>query len=176
MPHETGILATRWPPFCRYLRVVVSPLAGRPPGHRFRGQIRLRGNLHQKGLTGRRYFDSAFLEAPLHATVELALDRPAAAVGASNLADDRHHRAVHLVDPPQFEVAADRRPEFGLTAHFSDDFLEYLAGAVGILLVVNVNADGRVTRAAAGIGDRRHRAEGNDMQRAVPRPQPDRAN
>src|SRR6202011_3369392 len=107
------------------------------------------GNPHQNGLTCGCDFDSALLESPLHAAVEFALHRPATAVGAANLADDRRHRAVHLVDAPQFEIAADCMAVFGLATHFSDDILEYLAGAVGVFLVGNVDADGRITGTTA---------------------------
>ena len=58
-------------------------------------------------------------------------------------------------------------PVFGLAAHFGDDILQYLAGAVGIFLVGDIDADGRIAGATAGIGDRRHGAERNDMHRAV---------
>src|SRR5258707_14574222 len=100
-------------------------LASRPSSHRIRGYVGRRGNLHQNGLTCGCNFDSALLESSLlHAAVEFALHWPATAVGAANLADDRRHRAVHLVDAPQFEIATDRLPVFGLATHFSDDILE----------------------------------------------------
>src|SRR6202165_1068231 len=146
-------------------------LASRPSKHRIRGYVGRRGNLHQNGLTCGCDFDSALLELSLHATVEFALHWPATAVGAANLADDRRHRAVYLVDAPQFEIAADRLPVFGLATHFSDDILEYLAGAVGVFLVGNVDANGRITGTTARIGDRRHGAERNDVHRAVGGPQ-----
>src|SRR5258708_27798571 len=124
-------------------------LASRPSHHRIRGYVGRLGNLHQDGLTCGCDFDSALLESSLHAAVEFALHWPATAVGAANLADDRRHRAVHLVDAPQFEIAADRLPVFRLATHFSDDVLKYLAGAVGIFLVGNVDADGRIARTTA---------------------------
>ncbi len=52
-------------------------------------------------------------------------------------------------------------------AHFIDDVLQDLAGAVGVFLVGHVDADGGIAGTAAGIGERRHRAEGNDVHRAV---------
>src|SRR5882757_1335897 len=85
-------------------------LASRPSKHRIRGYVGRRGNLHQNGLTCGCDFDSALLESSLHAAIEFALHWPATAVGAANLADDRCHRAVHLVDAPQFEFAADHMP------------------------------------------------------------------
>src|SRR6266404_4714837 len=124
-------------------------LANCPSRHRIRGHVGRLGNLHQDGLTCGCDFDSALLESSLHAAVEFALHWPATAVGAANLADDRGHRAVHLVDAPQFEIAADRLPVFGLATHFSDDVLKYLAGAVGIFLVGNVDADGRIAGTTA---------------------------
>src|ERR1700759_4912961 len=60
-------------------------LAGRPARHQIRRNFGRSRNLHQDGLSRRSDFDSAFLESTLHAAVELALHRPAAAVGASNL-------------------------------------------------------------------------------------------
>src|SRR5277367_1971133 len=116
-------------------------LAGHSPRHRTRRDLGRRRNLHQDGLARRCDFDSALLESPLHAAVEFALHRPAAAVGAANLTDDRGHDAVDLVDAPQFEIAADRMPVFGLPAHLSDDILEDLAGAVGVFPISHVDAD-----------------------------------
>src|SRR5262249_53678509 len=104
---------------------------------------------HQDGLGGGSNLDSVFLEAQLHAAIELALNRPTAAVGATDLADDRHHRTIHLVDAPKLEIAADRGAEFRLPAHFIDDVLEDLPGAIGILLVGNIDADGGIARATA---------------------------
>src|SRR5579875_1634468 len=49
--------------------------------------------------------DPELLEALLHAPVELALNTPAAGIGTSDLADDRHHGAVDLVDAPELAVA-----------------------------------------------------------------------
>src|ERR1700738_1993516 len=85
-------------------------LASRPSKHRIRGCVGRRGNLHQNGLTCGCDFDSALLESSLHAAIEFALHRPATAVGAANLADDRRDQAVPLVDAPQLEIAADRLP------------------------------------------------------------------
>src|SRR5882672_12281158 len=127
----------------------IGRLASRPSRHRIRGYVGRRGNLHQNGLTCGCDFDFALLESPLHAPVEFALHWPATAVGAADLTDDRRHRAVHLVDAPQFEIAADRLPVFGLATHFSDDILEYLARAVGIFLIGNVDADDRITGTTA---------------------------
>src|SRR6202171_1392959 len=124
-------------------------LASRPSRHRIRGYVGRRGNLHQNGLTRGCDFDSALLESSLHAAIEFALHWPATAVGAANLADDRRHRAVHLVDAPQFEVAADHMPVFGLAAHFIDDILEDLPGAVGVFLIGNIDADGGITGTTA---------------------------
>src|SRR5207237_1202120 len=107
------------------------------------------------------------LEALLHAAVELALDRPAARLGAADLADDRHHRAVDLVDAPQLKIATDQAAELRLATHLVDDVLEDLPGAVGVFLVGDVDADGCVAGTAAGIGDGRHRAERHDMHGAV---------
>src|ERR1700733_14257977 len=146
-------------------------LTRRPSWLRIHGHVGGCWDLHQNGLSSGSDLDSALLESPLHAAVEFALHRPATAVGAANLADDRRHRAVHLVDAPQFEIAADHLPVFGLTTHFSDDILEDLAGAVGVFLVGNVDTDRSIAGAAAGIGDRRHGAEGNDVHRAVAGPQ-----
>src|SRR3954471_13152158 len=102
---------------------------------------------HQDGLSRMRHFDAALLEAPLHAAVEFALHRPAATVGTADLADDRHHLAIDLVDAPQFEIAADRLPVFVFPTHFADDVLQDLAGAVAVFLVGNVDGDGRVAGA-----------------------------
>src|SRR5467141_1108344 len=137
-----------WPP-CAKTRRSTAHLAGRPSRYRIRGYVGRRGNLHQNGLTCGCDFEPTLLESSLHAAVEFALHWPATGVGAANLADDRRHRAVHLVYAPQFEIAADRLPVFGLATHFGDDILEYLAGAIGVFLVGNVDADGRVTGTTA---------------------------
>src|SRR6187402_3051249 len=75
----------------------------RAPGHLLRRHLGRLRDLHQDGLPCGREFDSGVLKFLLHAPVELALHRPAPAVGATDLADDRDHRAVDLVDAPQFE-------------------------------------------------------------------------
>src|SRR4051812_35642846 len=139
------------------------------------GVVSRRRDVHQDGLGGRCDLDAVVLEALLHATVEFALHRPAAGLGAADLADDRHHGAVDLVDAPELEIAADQAAEFDLAAHLVDDILEDLAGAVGILLVGDVDADGRIAGAAAGIGDGRDRAERHDVHGTVAGPEPDRA-
>src|ERR1700722_1357301 len=146
-------------------------LTRRPSWLRIHGHVGGCWDLHQNGLSSGSDLDSALLESPLHAAVEFALHRPATAVGAANLADDRRHRAVYLVDAPQFKIAADRLPVFGLAAHFSDDVLQYLPGAVGVFLVGNIDADSRIAGATAGIGNRRHGAERHDVHRAVGGPQ-----
>src|SRR5258708_27595827 len=94
-------------------------LASRPSKRRIRGYVGRFGNLHQDGLTCGCDFDSALLESSLHAAVEFALPLPATAVGAANLADDRPHRAGHLVHAPQVEIAADPPPVFALATPFS---------------------------------------------------------
>jgi hypothetical protein len=103
-----------------------SRLSGCPLRHLPGGGVGRRRHLHQNALARMRHFDAALLEAPLHAAVEFALHGPMAAVGAADLADDRHHLAVHLVDAPEFKIAADRLPVLALATHFGDDFLQDL--------------------------------------------------
>jgi len=88
-----------------------------------------RRDLHQDGLGGGCDLDAALLEAQLHAAVEFALDRPAARFGAADLADDRHHGTIDLVDAPQFEVTADQGAEVVLLGR-NPSALQAVAGAI----------------------------------------------
>src|SRR3954471_2204176 len=151
------------------------PLPCRSTRRQMNGATSRRRDVHQDGLGGGCDLDAVVLETLLHAAVEFALHRPAAGLGAADLADDRHHGAVDLVDAPELEIAADQAAEFHLAAHLVNDVLEDLAGAVGILLVGDADADGRIAGAAAGIGVSRHRAERHDVHGAVAGTKPDRA-
>src|SRR5205085_9148605 len=108
------------------------------------GAISWRRDVHQDGLGGGCDLDAVVLETLLHAAVEFALHRPAAGLGAADLADDRHHGAVDLVDAPELEIAADQRAEFHLAAHLVADVLEDLTGAAGVFPVGDVAAAGRI--------------------------------
>lgn len=61
-------------------------LSSRPPRRQIGERISRRRNLHQNGLQRRRGLDAVLPEAQLHAAVEFALDRPAARLGAADLA------------------------------------------------------------------------------------------
>src|SRR5206468_3936923 len=105
-------------------RLWADALPRRAPRRQVGSMIGRRRDVHQDGLGGGCDLDAVLLEALLHAAVELALDRPAAGFGAADLADDRDHRAVDLVDAPEFEIAADQRAEVRLATHLVDDVLE----------------------------------------------------
>src|SRR3954454_2591227 len=130
---------------------IVERLSRCPPRCKVGDGIGRWRDLHQDSLGRGCELDSALLETLLHAAVELALDRPAAGLAAPDLADDRHHCAIDLVDAPEFEVAADHAAEFRLAAHFVDDVLEDLAGAVGVFLVASIDASACTASHTAGI-------------------------
>ncbi|ETN73262.1 hypothetical protein NECAME_18421, partial [Necator americanus] len=114
-----------------------------------------------------RQLDAAFREAQQHALVELTLHAPARRVLALNLPDERHGRAIHLIDAPVREVAENAVLERVFLADLGADILERVDGALQIRAMRDLHLHRRIADAAIRVVHGRHRTERHGVERAV---------